>query len=255
MYQEQDYISAFKTGDVSSMKNIAVVLVETRYPENIGAAARACANFGVEDLRLVCPSRLDWERMEAMATNIGKSVLGGLKIFDNLEDALSGCSYVVGSTARLGNYRRVYKTLRELAPEVVAYSTSNRIALVFGNEKWGLTNQQLYYCNDVYTIPTEGNTSLNLAQAVVVTLYEIYSRVKDVSLEKPALATFEEQQVMYHYIERVCELVDFVPHNNTVLWMTTIKRMLSRMDLTSKDAKIITGFCRKLLRFASLIKE
>lgn len=234
---------------------ITVVLVEPKYPENIGAAARACANFGVRNLRVVSPRVMDWERILTMATRVGEEVAKDLKVFDSLNDALSDCNYVVGSTARLGAHRKVHKTLREVACDVASYSVNNRVALVFGNEKWGLTNEQLYMCHDVFTIPTEGGSSLNVAQAVVVTLYEVYQAASQVALPKPQVATVEEQELMYSKIKQVCEAIDFVPHNNTVLWMTSIKRLLAKTELTSKEVKIIVGFCRKLLRALNNLKN
>ncbi|BAT71377.1 tRNA/rRNA methyltransferase [Thermosulfidibacter takaii ABI70S6] len=233
---------------------IAVVMVEPRYPENIGSAARACGNFGIEELVVVAPRILDWEKMLTMATRVGEKVLRNMKVYKNLEEALSDYNYVVGSTARLGNRRRVFKALRDIAPEVSSYSLNNRVALLFGNEKWGLTNEQLYYCHDVFTIPTENNTSLNVAQSIVVTLYEIYCASSNVQLPKPHLATVQEQELMYGVIKEVCERIDYVPHDNTVQWMTSIKRFLTKVDLTQKDVKIILGFCRKLLRAFELLQ-
>ncbi len=229
------------------MENIAVVMVETLYPENIGAAARACANFGVKDLVLVRPKSLDQEKMRAMATKGGLPVLENMKIYENLEEALAPFNYVVGTTARLGRQRKVTETIREAAPRLVSLSHQNKIAILFGNEKWGLTNEDLYHCHLAVTIPTAEAASLNVAQAVVIILYEIFNFKAEVPLKKPTLATVQELEPMYRILKETLEAIDYVPHDNVVLWMTTIRRFLSRLELTSQEVRIIQGFCKNLL--------
>ncbi len=229
------------------MENIAVVLVEPLYPENIGAAARACANFGVRELVLVRPKNLDQEKMKAMATKAGLPVLEEMKVYEKLEEALAPFGYVVGTTARLGRQRKVFETIREAAPRIIELSLQNRIALLFGNEKWGLTNEDLYFCHQVVTIPTTEAASLNVSQAVVIILYEIFSQAAEVKLPKPRLATIQELEPMYRLLKETMEAIDYVPHDNVVLWMTTIRRFLSRLDLTAQEVRIIQGFCRNLL--------
>ncbi len=229
------------------MENIAVVLVETLYPENIGAAARACANFGVQELILVRPQRLDQEKIKAMATKSGLPIVENLKIYDDLQEALAPFHYVVGTTARLGRQRKVYKTIREETPELINISQTNRLAIIFGNEKWGLTNEDLYHCHTVVTIPTTEKASLNVAQAVVIILYEIFSSTAEVKLAKPRMATIKELEPMYRILRETLEAIEYVPHENVCLWMTTIRRFLSRLDLTAQEVRIIQGFCRNLL--------
>ncbi len=229
------------------MENIAVVLVETLYPENIGAAARACANFGVQDLILVRPQRLDEEKMRAMATRGGLPILERMQVYADLEEALAPFGYVVGTTARLGRQRKVFETIREAAPRLIELSQENRIAILFGNEKWGLTNEDLLRCHTVVTIPTTQQASLNVSQAVIIILYEIFSQAAEVKLKRPKLAVAQELEPMYQLLRETLEAIDYVPHENVTLWMTTIRRFLSRLELTSQEVRIIQGFCRKLL--------
>ncbi len=226
---------------------IGVVLVEPRYPENIGAVARACANFGAERLVVVNPQNLDWTKIRAMATKGGQEFVDKMRICSSLEEALSSFNWAVASTARLGTHRKVYKTLREIAPDIAAKAKNNRVALVFGNEKWGLSNEELFLCNDAFTIPTAGYSSLNVAQAVVLTLYEVFCAASNVKVEKPKLATYEEQQQMYDRIKELCEVIGYVPHDNVPLWMSSIRRFLSKMELTSREARMVQGFCRKMI--------
>ncbi|WP_297057883.1 RNA methyltransferase [Thermosulfurimonas sp.] len=229
------------------LENLAVVLVETLYPENIGSAARACANFGVSQLILVRPRDLHPEKMRAMATRSGLPILEGMKIYDDLVSALSDFNYVVGTTARLGKQRKVHETIREIVPRLVDLSQENRIAFLFGNEKWGLTNEDLYHCHTVVTIPTTEAASLNVAQAVVIVLYEMFCASAEVELPKPRLATVKELEIMYEIIRETLKRIDYIPHQNETLWMTTVRRFLSRLDLTAQEVRVIQGFCKQLL--------
>ncbi len=231
----------------ANLSNIAVVLVNPIYSENIGATARACANFGVSNLIVVNPVNLEEEKMRAMATKTGLEVLEKMKIFADLSSALKNFNYVIGTTARLGKHRMVYYTPKEVAPYICELSINNQIAILFGNERTGLSNEDLLYCNSVVTIPTTEKASLNLSQAVVVILYEIFQSASIIKIPKPQLATQEELEIMFKLITATLEAIDYIPHDNKVLWMTNIKRFLSKLELTSKEVRIIKGFCRQLL--------
>lgn len=235
------------TPQKANLKNISVVLVNPMYPENIGSVARACANFGVEDLILVKPEDLTPLPMEAMATKAGLPILEKMRIFDDLPSALKDFQLVIGTTGRLGRRRLVEWTLKEITPEICAQSFTNRIAILFGNERLGLSNEDLFYCDMVLTIPTTERASLNLSQAVVIVLYEIFQYAGTFELPKPERATQAEIQAMFQLIEETLRAIDYVPHQNPLLWFTQIKRILTSRDITSREAKIIMGFCRQLL--------
>ncbi len=247
MLETKEGVSENMAGD-SPLKNLYIILLEPRIPENVGSSARACANFGVENLIIVNPINFDWERAKTTATRIGLPVLQRMKVYDNLSDAVKGLNYLIGTTARLGHHRKVHSSLKEAAPRIASMLIKNRVGLLFGNEKWGLTNQELYMCNEAITIPTHNSTSLNLSHSVAVCLYEIYQQALKPSIPTPELATLEDQKIMYDYIRRACEAINFVPHHNTELWMTNIKRLLSRIQLSRREAKIITGFCRRIIK-------
>lgn len=231
----------------ANLENIAVVLVNPLYPENIGATARACANFGVKELILVNPQDLTRLPMEAMATKEGLFILQNMKIYPDLASALKDFQLVIGTTARLGKRRLVYHTPNEIAPEIVSYSLNNRIAILFGNERLGLSNEDLFYCDKVVTIPTTEKASLNVSQAVVIILHEIFQQASTFDIKKPELASQEEIQTMFKLIEATLRAIDYMPHENPLLWLTNIRRFLTSRDLTSREVKIIMGFCRQLL--------
>ncbi len=231
----------------ANLSNIAIVLVNPIYSENIGSTARACANFGIEHLILINPESIEEEKMKAMATKAGIPILEKMKIYKDLQSALKEFNYVIGTTARLGKHRLVYYTPKEITSYICELSIKNKIAILFGNERLGLSNKELSYCDSVITIPTTKNASLNISQAVVIILYEIFQSCSIPRIPKPQLATQEELNIMYTIIEKTLETIDYIPHNNKTLWFTNIKRLLSKVELTSKEVKIIQGFCRQLL--------
>lgn len=231
----------------ANLSNLAVILVNPIYSENIGSTARACANFGISELILVNPENLEEEKMKAMATKSGIPIIEKMKIFKDLPTALKNFNYVIGTTARLGKHRLVHYTPKELAPYIAELSINNRVAILFGNERFGLSNEELSYCDQVITIPTTQHASLNVSQAVVIILYEIFQSASIPKIPKPKLATKEELDIMYFIIEKTLESIDYIPHENKTLWLTNIKRFLSKLELTSKEVKIIKGFCRQLL--------
>jgi len=231
----------------ANLSNFSVILVNPMYSENIGACARACANFGIKELILVAPEKLEFQKIKAMATRVGARVLKEVKVFFDLSEALKDFSYVVGTTARLGRKRMVYYTPKEVAPYLCEVSLNNKIALLFGNERFGLSNDVLARCDKVITIPTTKDASLNLSQAVIIILYEIFQAASTPVFPKPRLASQYELDVMLKIVETTLKEIDYIPHDNKVLWMTNIKRLLSKLELTSKEVKIIQGFCRQLL--------
>ncbi|MFN3920952.1 MAG: TrmH family RNA methyltransferase, partial [Caldimicrobium sp.] len=128
-----------------------------------------------------------------------------------------------------------------------AYSLTNKVAILFGNERLGLSNEDLFYCDKVITIPTTEKASLNLSQAVVIVLYEIFQSGSKIQLKKPELATQKEINTMFKLIEATLKEIDYIPNQNSLLWLTNIRRFLTSRELTSREVKIIMGFCRQLL--------
>jgi tRNA/rRNA methyltransferase len=222
--------------------------VNPLYPENIGSVARACANFGIEELILVKPEDLTRLPMEAMATKAGLPILEKMKIYETLPEAIENFNLVIGTTARLGKRRLVHYTPKEIAKEICDLSINNRIAILFGNERLGLSNEDLFYCDKVITIPTTEKASLNVSQAVVIILYEIFQEASSgLNLKKPELATQKEINTMFKLIEATLRAIDYMPHQNPILWLTNIRRFLNSRELTSREVKIIMGFCRQFL--------
>tara|TARA_B100001175_G_scaffold317808_1_gene336635 strand:- start:15674 stop:16444 length:771 start_codon:yes stop_codon:yes gene_type:complete len=158
------------------VRNVSVVLVEPKYDGNIGAVARSILNFGIMDLRIVGRNR-DWSDETRNRAKHAQNILESCKIFESLEDATKDCSVVVGTSGKREIGDKItfrHFLLPEELPERLG-SSEGRIALVFGPEDIGLTNEQLQECDILVTIPTwEGYPILNLSHAVSIICYVWY---------------------------------------------------------------------------------
>lgn len=229
------------------LQNMGIVLHRPRYPENIGSAARAAKNMGVERLAIVEPVDCDLTRILKMATHSAEDIVLGMEVYDTLVDALAEYQYVVGTTARTGSHRQTVTNPRRLATELVSISRSNRVALLFGPEDRGLTNRDLRHCDVLVTIPTAGFTSLNLAQAVMVLLYEVFQAgIKEPKAFVPRLADKIELEAMYDQLQDTLARIHFINPENPEYWMTGIRRFFSRIALRAREVRMIRGICRQM---------
>lgn len=230
-----------------NLDNISVILNRPRFPENIGAAARCCRNMGIPKLMVVSPENLDRERMLRMATSEAEDLIEKLVVYDRLEDALASFNYAVGTTARTGRQRRPTDTPRTLPIRLAPLSQKNRIAIVFGSENWGLSNEDLRHCHFLVTIPTASFSSINLAQSVMIICYELFMADAPQELFKPKIATIQETEGMYQHLEEVLLAIGFIHQRSPDYWMTNVRRLLSRLDLRSREVRLVRGFCRQIL--------
>lgn len=232
------------------LSRLAIVLVRPKNPENIGAAARIAWNMGINRLIIVKDDLPDREAMAKMATHKAAHLIDNLEIYAELAEALANFSIVVGTTARRGRQRSVEKTPRELVEILLPSLAANQVAILFGPEDTGLTNDDLKYCQMSSAIPTADFSSLNLAQAVAIHCYEIYYGIVHAQknmVVAPHLATSHELESMYDYLEKALYSIDFLTEVSHSYWMTNIRRFFSRMVLTSKDANIVRTVSKKLL--------
>ncbi len=232
------------------LNQVAVVLNQPKFPENVGAAARSCYNMGINKLILVRDDLPAYTEMAKMATHKAVHLIDAMERHDRLETALAPYQFVVGTTARLGRKRTIERTPRDIVDEIVPLLTNNRIALLFGPEDRGLTNDDLKYCQYVSCIPTAEFASLNLAQAVAIHCYELYQTLVERTREPaapPAYATTQQLEGMYNHLENALLTVDFLDEKSNSYWMLSIRRFLGRIRLTAKEANIIRGVCRKFL--------
>ncbi|WP_321416927.1 TrmJ/YjtD family RNA methyltransferase [uncultured Desulfobacter sp.] len=232
------------------MENVAIVLHDTRIPENIGAAARAAANMGVGQLILSAPRNFDMERVLKVATHSAAGLVEAMKVCNTLTEALGEFNWIVGTTARLGGTRRVNVSPADLATKLIPISSKNRVAVLFGPEDRGLTNEDLQLCHDLVNIPTAGFSSLNLAQAVMVICYELFkARTLEPEFYIPRLACRHELQNMYKDLKETFAKIHYINHENPEHRLDKARSFLSRYQLQSREVSIIRGLCRQVTRY------
>ena len=230
-----------------NLDHIAVILVKPQIPENIGAVARAMNNMGIRRLTLVKPKDHDLRRILKMATGSSVDIVEKMEIYDDLSTALNKFQYVVGTTARLGTLRPALTTPRRLARDLISISQKNHVALLFGPEDRGLSNEHLRHCHTIATIPTDRFSSLNLAQAVMIVCYEIFLVIKEPAKKiHPRLANKFELEGMYDHLKGVLMRIGFINPQNPEHWMLNIRRFLSRFPLRAREVRVIRGICRQL---------
>ncbi|MEJ5348503.1 MAG: RNA methyltransferase [Desulfosoma sp.] len=230
------------------LDNIAVVLHRPHFPENIGAAARAAKNMGLRRLIVVDPLDCDLSRILKMATHAAEDVVADMEVYDDLGEALASFQYIIGTTARTGSHRRTVMDPREMARRVVDICRTNQTALLFGPENRGLANRELKYCHALVTIPTSKEfASLNLAQAVMIMVYEIFRAAEDPpETFTPKLATSFELEAMYAHLRDTLAKIHFVNPENPDYWMRSLRQFFSRIGLQAREVKIIRGICRQI---------
>ena len=230
-----------------NLKNVCIVLSRPRYPENIGAAARAMRNMGFEQLIVVDPQNCDLTRVLKMATNAASDVVEQMRVFEDLQTALEPFNYVVGTTARLGGQRQSVGSANRLAQKLAPISEKNRVALLFGPEDRGLTNEDIRLCHELVNIPTAEFSSLNLAQAVMILCYELrrYNQPK-VKTFMPRLANRHELDGMYTQLQDILIRISYIQPENPEYFMNNIRHFGTRMKLRAKEVSILRGICRQI---------
>ena len=239
----------------AALANVAIVLVEPKYSENIGAAARSAMNMGISRLIVIRREPPDREKMLRMATHHAASLIENLAIFQSLETALEPFSVVVGTTARQGRQRQAPDTPRVMVEKLIPLLAANQVAILFGPEHRGLTNDDLKFCKFTSNIPTADFTSLNLAQAVAIHCYELYhgllfSKPSSTAFT-PKQATTREMEGMYSHLEELLREIEFLREEQDKgeddYWMNSIRKFFSRQSLQAKEVKMIRGFCKQFL--------
>lgn len=242
---------------------LEVVLVRTRFPENIGMAARACANMGCSRLCLVAPERWEIEKARPLATPKGLPVLEAVRVAPSLAEAVAGSTLVLGTTARLGGWRRGVIT-PDMAGEAAgaALRAGGRVSLVFGSEDRGLSNEELLLCQRIVTIPTAGEaSSLNLAQAVLILLYECRRASRGAPAgpgaecpESPAREsqgggrriTAAEQERLLEAFKAMLLSLDALHGDNPDYFLLPWRRLFGRASLRRHEYDALMGLCRQV---------
>ena len=231
----------------SVLKKFSIVLSHPKIPENIGAAARAACNMEIGRLIVVAPEDPDQERMLKMATHTAAHLIRGMEVYPDLKEALSSFSYIIGTSARTGRGRRSVLSPREVAPILLQKAPQNKIALVFGPEDKGLSNEEISLCHQLVKIPTAEFSSLNLAQAVMIVCYEIFlANFKPQQKDIPRLANSQELELMYEKVKETLIKISFIQSDNPDHWMMNIRRFCSRIGLSKNEVNLLMGVCRQI---------
>ncbi len=241
-----------------ALDQITLVLTRPKYPGNIGSVARAAKNMGIHRIRVVKRSDLDlnesYPQIYQMSTHLAIDVVEKIEFFSTLEEAIADASYVVGTTARFGTARRPVIDPVEMAERLIDVSRNNQVAIVFGPEDTGLSTEELQCCHDFVAIPTsDAFRSINLSHAVMIICYELFKAslpVQDKGFT-PKLASAGELEGMYTQLQDMFVKIDFINPENPEYWMTSVRRMLSRLRLQAKEVKMIRGICRQVLWYTS----
>lgn len=234
------------------LENIAIVMVGTRFPENIGMAARACANMGCPSLRLVTPELWIKEKAEPLATAKGLPVLNQIKVFDTLADAVSDTHLVVGTTARTGGWRKGILQLPKATEHIKsAVQQGEKVAIVFGPEDRGLSNAEITVCHELVNIQTEnGASSLNVAQAILLVLYasaEVLRKRENKDGAKTASRISAEDMNRLQQIWRQTLLsLDCLHGDNPDYFFLPWQRLLHKAHLTRQEYDALMGLCRQI---------
>ena len=248
------------------LHQLDLVLTGTKFPENVGMAARACANMGVSSLILANPAWWDAEKARPLATGKGEAVLDGVRVTASLREALAPAVFSVASTARLGGWRREILSPEEAAHELVAHMDEGRVALVMGPEDRGLSNEDIELCGRIVCIPTSEASSLNVAQASLVLLYECAKAAREKERSRAAeqgqsprpsrsggdagplsrRINHEEQELVYATLRDTLLAIDYLRPDNPDYFLMPLRRFLVKTTLRRHEMDMLMGICRQI---------
>jgi TrmH family RNA methyltransferase len=225
--------------------SVSIVLVGVSHPGNIGSAARAMKTMGLDRLRLVAPERFPATEATVMAAG-ADDVLQKARIFADVRSAVADCGLLVGTTSRARHLPWRVVEPREAAREIAAASATGEVAILFGAERTGLSNDDIEHCQLLLGIPTGAvYTSLNVAMAVQIVAYEVLLATRGAEAAAAArgvaLASATEMERFYEHLEQVLDEVDFRDRNGEGHLMARIRRLFNRAVLDQNEVNILRG--------------
>ncbi|HLV88012.1 MAG TPA: TrmJ/YjtD family RNA methyltransferase [Candidatus Sulfotelmatobacter sp.] len=231
------------------LANLVVVLVRTRNPLNIGAAARAMTNFGASRLRLVNPYSVAFR--EAHSAVGASELLKKSEEFTTVAEAVSDCELVVGTTAARNRILQhpLHRLDHQSGAMVQKHLRAGRVAILFGSEKIGLTNEDFSHCHALLHIPTRADhVSMNLGQAVAVCLYEL---ARDTAAEDsgqiPELAAAAVNEEITTALVEALDRSGYIKPGGEAACQKKARRMVLRLQLAAEDAKVFLGMVRQIV--------
>lgn len=234
------------------LENCTIVLVEPRSAGNVGAVARAMKNMGLKRLKLVRSTILDadCERMAVGAIDLVQNAIH----CDTLDAALQEEKVAIGTTSTRGRtaQRQIYSP-RSIVPLIWDLARTQRVAILFGPERRGLSLDQLAKCQYLLTIPANPDfPTLNLAQSVLVLSYELFNFQGEIDRRpSPKLASHGERERMFGHIQEVLLKIGFLDSHNPDHIMRSIRRFLGKADLSPRDIRILRGIMSQVEWYSS----
>ena len=232
---------------------VCVVLYEPQDAVNVAAIVRVMKNMGVRDLRLVRPAPYEPNRIEQIAHHT-RDVVERIQHFDALDDALADCVQVAAFSGRKRAAKWLLLDPRAAAPHLLAFAAEGRIALLFGREDHGLPRDALDRAQVIVHIPTTEHTSLNIAQAVLVALYELHLVAGDATFShgRPRRAapppTAAEWELFFGDAERALDALDFLETRNPEHVMRSVRSVLYRADVDSRELTLVRAVAIEIMR-------
>ncbi|MCU7836298.1 MAG: RNA methyltransferase [gamma proteobacterium symbiont of Taylorina sp.] len=238
-----------------SLENIRIVMINTSHPGNIGAAARVMKNMGLKRLYLVQPKSFPNYEATAMASG-ASDLLANAVVCDSFEEALAGCHLVLGTTARERKIQHEFINAREAGLLTADETKQQQVALVFGRERTGLTNDETGLCHKLINIPTNPDySSLNVASAVQIVSYEVMmshashdSAAANSSIE---YASSENVQRFYQHLEQTLVDIDFLKVKQSPQLMSKLRHIYNRVRLSEDEVNILRGILTKTQKITS----
>ncbi|WLT09561.1 RNA methyltransferase [Bartonella apihabitans] len=236
-----------------------IVLVEPQLPENIGMVARAMANFGLSELRLVNP-REEFPNEKAIATaSKADHIINGAQVFDSLREAISDINFVFATTARERDGFKPVRSAVEAADAMrIREKSGQRTAILFGRERWGLNNEEISLADEIVTFPVNpAFASLNIAQAVLLMSYEWMKS----GLERETDTAFRNKEMepahkatLYGLFEQLEEALDvrgyFRPKERKEIMVENLRSVLTRAAFSEPEIRLLRGVVSSLDHFS-----
>ncbi|MDH2915685.1 MAG: RNA methyltransferase [Gallionella sp.] len=238
-------------------EHIRVVLSHTTHPGNIGAAARAMKTMGLRHLYLINPRHFPDPQASAMAAG-ADDVLQNAVICNSIDEALQGVAFTAAMTARLRDISIAVKTPREAMPQVLQEAASHPVALLFGTEMSGLTNEEMGKAQLGVNIPSNPEfSSLNIAASVQVVAYELSVAAESFKLETAEIqpATHERVEGLYAHLEKALFEIGFFTTQNPARLMQRLRRLYSRTRLEDEEINILRGMLTVATEYNARLKR
>ncbi len=234
-----------------NFSNLKIILVEPNGPLNVGSVARLCSNFDVDELRMVSP-KCDIFSLEAKKMALrGMKYLDQCKIFDNLERAIFDCDLVLATCGRIDVEKNiVFESSEDIFKWISSFKKIKNLAIVFGREDRGLTNDELLLANKTFNIPTsQNNPSLNLSHAVSIVLYELnksFKRDLNMELEVFNLASSKQIQESFLEIEELLLRVGYLLEHTSRLKIRKFKKYILRANTSMNEINTLRGIVNQV---------